>query len=522
MDTLEHTKLGNALKIANVENNPYFRTDENGVVHIRLQRFTENNLPEPMDLELTTGEIIAMAGDYFTQADWTGDLNLPHCEHFDSPSALGKYLISTPSTDKEELSFISAYNNLAAPDVTRKQIDRIYSINKTNYMPFSPTLNAYMQQIMLFLRVKNYGEMITRNQTHFAPWSIKVYVLGHDIALRFAQLSYELKQLAENKNFHSSNKDFKAIKQILKEQDPSPSPAALIDLAYRYQAQAYAMELFTFHYYTDHFATGHMSMVSDLRLVAQERFGTLGSILANNLHDELNRVGIYTNCPYDFTPQTKEPATPSRGDGKFNTCLNKFNRQHCFEGMTDSLDDLKAVLTGSAIPDQSHFGGLKKMPDVDFNVRQHQPLMVYSQDKVYCRIHPSKINIISPSEYEKLRANPLEHGYKEVKNKWDAFLLVTKLRLFPYFYNGQVQPLTSTQKAEIKLEEKLRCPSRKAIPQPHCKPEAEPSVLDWRTRKELMDTLDGLHKHSVLQFKRKKHRHHEHRPEVDAKPSFSH
>src|SRR5665647_2928145 len=91
MDTIEHTELGDALRIANIEANPYLRFDELGVLHLRLQRFGDNNLPEPMELELSSGEVVAMAGDYFTQADWTLNLDLPNSDKFESSVELGKY-----------------------------------------------------------------------------------------------------------------------------------------------------------------------------------------------------------------------------------------------------------------------------------------------------------------------------------------------------------------------------------------------------------------------------------------------
>jgi len=207
MNTKEHTALGNALRLKHVRHNPYLRVDEEGVLHLRLQRFTDPNSPEPMALELSAGEIIAMAGDYFTQADWTFVLNLPHCETFDSPVTLGRYLINQKITQDEQNALLSAYNNLAAPDVTREQIERIYDINNSDYVPFSSALTFYAQQVMLYFRVKNYGEMITRNQTHFTPWSVKVYVLGHSIALRYAQLSAELKKLAKDERYCSDNAD---------------------------------------------------------------------------------------------------------------------------------------------------------------------------------------------------------------------------------------------------------------------------------------------------------------------------
>lgn len=178
MDTNEHTELGNALRIKTYDN-PYLRHDEKGVLQVCLQRFGRDNLPELMPLELTTGEIIAMAGDYFTEKNWNMRLNLPPGEAFRSPEDLGKYLINSPIAPDEEQALITAYNNLASTDVSRKQIDLIYKINNANYIPFSSTLNFYAQQLMFSLRVKNYGEMLYRNQTHFTPWSVRVLSLIH-------------------------------------------------------------------------------------------------------------------------------------------------------------------------------------------------------------------------------------------------------------------------------------------------------------------------------------------------------
>jgi hypothetical protein len=507
MDTTEHTELGNELAIANLNNNPYLRIDERGTLHIRLQRLDENKLPTPMDLELSAGEIIAMAGDFFTDANWTVDLELPKCGLFENTTRLGKHLINTPVRQKEEDALIRAYNNLAAPNVTRKEIDCIYSISNANYLPFSDTLNFYAKQLMFYFRVKNYGEMITRNQTHFTPWSIRVYVLGHTIALRYARLAYELRQAADNALYESKNPDFLSIKQLHKNKNEELSSSKLRDLADRYEALAYCMELFTFHYYSDHFATGHMSMIGDLRVVLKERFGTWGNILANNLHDEVNQVGVYTINPYGENPNPTQPPTRSRGDGKVDTCLNKFNRLGCLTGMSASINDVQSVLKGGDTPQQKKYAGLNHLPDVDYNLRQHQPLLVFSKGKVYHRKELSKINILSPSEYEALRDNPKSHGYSELKSSWDAFVLVCKLRLLPCLYTGSIKPIDDARLTEILADEKNRNPEREPIQPPGCPFEKEATLFSWksplatRPNKNMLDTMDGLKNYSFLKSK---------------------
>lgn len=500
MDTKEHTELGNALRLDTINDNPYLRKDEQGVLYLHLQRFGEEGLPESMPLELSAGEIIAMAGDYYTQADWTMDLDLPNCEDFESAEELGFHLVEKPIEEKETTALIMAYNNLAAPHVSREDIDTIYSINNTQYIPFSSTLNSYIQQIMLNIRVKNYGEMLVRNQSHFSPWSVRAYLLGHSIALRYAHLSYELKQLAGNSNYYSDNPDLIAIKHYLLNNNPAQTKEELIDLAHRYHAQAYSIELFSFHYYSDHYATGHMSMVGDLRVILPEKFGTLGSILANNIHDELNRIGIYTYRPYDPTPDPTEPPTRAHGDGTFDTCLNESNKKQCIEGMSASLQDINHVLSGGPVPDQKTYGGLEHMPDVDYNIRQPEPLLVFRKGKVYYRSNLKKINILSPSEYDALRDDPLNHGYTELTSKWSAFLLVFKLRVLSYFYTSEVQPVSVEKLTKILEEEKQRNPKRLPIPEESCTPDSEPTAVDWHTHKEAKSRMAGLTKQGLFKL----------------------
>ncbi|CEK09143.1 hypothetical protein [Legionella hackeliae] len=510
MDTKEHTELGNALRFTGINNNPYLRIDEQGVLHLTLQRFQENGFPVPMKLEMTAGEIIAMAGDFFTDRDWNMKLDLPSFNSFkmteqfseqSSSSSLGDYLIEQPIKEIEEDAFLKAYNNLASPDVSRSNINLIYKIDSSNYLPFSATLNDYVKQLMFYFRVKDYGEMLNRNQTHFTPWSLRVYTLGHHLALKYAHMASELKQLIIDKNYQTSNDDLNALLKVLQTQEDGLSVHNLQELFYRYQALAYCVELFVFHYYTDHFAAGHMSMVGDLRVLLTERFGTWGSILANNLHNELNRVGVYTERPYDPTPTPTEAPTSARGDGDFNSCINHYNKAACIAGMQCSLLDIEHVLTGETIPQQRQFGGLEHLPDVARKYRQIQPLLVLGEDtKVYYRENLSQIKTLSPSDYAQMQTAPAQWGYREIKGKWDAFVLVAKLRLFPYIYDGKVLPLTSAELKRIEEEERALNPDSDPIPTPPCTPQQTPAVErpNWRTAASEQQLHEGLSKYSLL------------------------
>ncbi|VEG91602.1 type IV secretion protein Dot [Legionella spiritensis] len=501
MNTLEHTEVGNHLRIDLSEhNNPYLYYGEQGEIRVRLMRF-DQTLPEPMDIELSTGEIVAMAGDYYTSYQWDMKLNLPPCHDFDSTEALGRHLIRQPVLPEEQNALMDAYNNLAAPDVRRKDIDKIYTISQASYIPFSTTLNDYTRQLMIYLRVKNYGELLNRNQTHFTPWSVRVYTLGHHLALNATRIAYELYQLAENGDYQPQHEEIRGIWKQL-ECAHSPLTSEIIrDLAHRYHALAVGIECFTFHYFSDHFAAGHMAMMGDLRVLLPQRFGTtMGGILANNFHNELNRIGVNTKRIYDPTPDKNAPTTPATGDDDFDICRNYFNKKACIAGMQCSLQDLERVLNGEDIPEPQQYGGLEYLPDLDDNIRQPKPLFVPGDHgEIYVRNPLNRIPVISPSELDAIRANPKACGYKEVRNKLSAFKLVAQLRLLPFIFEGKEQPLTADERIRIEEDELQRNPHRKPLPTPPCEttPGESETIIDWRKSASPNPHRYGLASHGM-------------------------
>lgn len=478
MNTNEHTELGDALRFQGwdvLQGNPYIDFNENGSLYLRLQEINEIGLPEPIGLNVSAGVIIAMSGDYFGGREIS--FNLPGiCEFKANPGAfdstetsetLGKYLIKKPITESEEYKLISSYKRLANNNVKQTDIDTIYTINNGNYIPFSSTLNFYVQQLMFALRVKNYSDILNRNISHFTPWSVRVYAIGHHIALKYARIYYELTQFLTHADYQSTNSDFNALIKILEQTPKGLAHEKLQELAHRYQALALGMEFFCFHYYTDHFAAGHVSFMGDLRTLLPQRFGVFGSILVNNLHDELNRITVYTKRIYDPTPDKSEPPVEAGGDDDFDVANNYFNKQACLAGMTSSLLDLQHVFNGSTLPEQSQYGGLEQMPDIDDQYRQPQPLLLLDQNnKIYYRTDINQIDILSPSQLQATYADPLRHGYTELRNKFDAFVLVFKLRVLPFIYTSQIKTITAEQLKLLEAEESELNPGRKPMPQP--------------------------------------------------------
>ncbi|MDX1836218.1 type IV secretion protein Dot [Legionella taurinensis] len=497
MDTKEHTELGNALKFNGFKNNPYLKTGKQGELSLQMMRFSDRGIPEPMNLNLSFGNVIAMAGDFFTDPTWSMALNLPKC-HGQKAKSVGKKLIRQPVRPEDKEALLRAYNNLASPDVQNSDIDKIYRIDNTRYVSFSDTLNDYVKQLMFYLRVKDYGEMLNRNQTHFTPWSVRVYTIGHHLALEFSRIAYEFQQLAARQDYIPKQESARLLWETLKA-EKTYTADELNDLACRYQAMGLGLELFTFHYYSDHFAAGHMSMVSDLRVLLQERFGVWGSILANDLHNELNRVGVYTTRAYDPTPMPSEAPNAARGDSDFDECINYFNKVACLSGMQKSLGDLERVSQGGELPTQENYAGLEDLPDVDKTYRQPQPLFILdANERIFYRNDLNQIRLLSPSDYQQLRENPGAHGYSQLTSSWGAFKLAAKLRLFPYLYHGQLQPLAPLDLLRIENEEQALNPERQPIPVPPCSTPALQSNLSWRTPVNGEALQQALLRHGLL------------------------
>jgi hypothetical protein len=512
MDTNEHTELGNLIRIKDwsvLEGNPFINFDENDTLLLDLQGIDEQGFP--VELEKLTripgGVLLGMSGDYFGGKEV--DFDLPTLAQFNqSPEtysnsiSLGHFFTEDPVTDMQRVRLICSYDKLTKS--SHEEIETIYKINNANYIPFSSTLNFYMQQLMFALRVKNYGEMLNRNLSHFTPWSVRTYVIGHHLALRYAHLHYEFKKLSENKDYESKNEEFKILCKILQETSAIENHEFLLELAHRYQALALGMELFCFHYYSDHFAAGHGSFMGDLRSLLPERFGTFGSILVNNLHDEANRVTIYTYKPYDINANRNEQPVEAGGDGDFDNPDNAKNKQACLDGMHASLEDLHAVFRGENAPEQEKYAGLPHLPDVAPDSRQTGPLFILGNDNIiYYRTNLRKINILSPGQLDMVYEKPLENGYSKLTSKWTAFVLVVKLRLFSYFYQGKVVPLTAEQLRAIEKDERARNPDRIPIPTPKVAPENKPTPAPMPASSRpkpatSASVMEGLNVHGIL------------------------
>ena len=81
METNEHRNAGNKIRIMTL-GNPYLEGSkglserDNNNLCVRMMRLF-NGIPVPLEFPLEAGDIVALAGDFYTKAGWGLDLQLP-------------------------------------------------------------------------------------------------------------------------------------------------------------------------------------------------------------------------------------------------------------------------------------------------------------------------------------------------------------------------------------------------------------------------------------------------------------
>lgn len=467
MDTLEHKDAGDKVRVEQL-GNPYLRggkdlnPNSTDTLYVTMMR-CEDGVPVPLPKlgELSAGDIVAMAGDYYTSAGWGRDLQIPDNNPVQTQM---QQMLNTPIIQTEADAFQRAFDDLASPDVKKADIESIKEVESTTYIPFSHYLNDLVHEAIYATTVNDYGKKLNENIAHFAPWSTRAYLVGHQAALKNAHLAHMCKQLEIGKLSESYvDTSLQASLQCI-EKDPvkygfKPNltkPQIYRELSHRYHALAVAQDLFVMHFYSDHFAGGHMSRVDRLRTAMPEQFGILGGILINNMHNEDNTNGVTVKNHFSNNGKFELPQknNAAHGDSTYQQHSNDENVNMLINGMTNSLGDLTDVVSNGTQFNTNEYGGLKFIPEVDYTKRQNQPLLVYGPDgKVYSRQDVSRIEVLSPSEYQKMLQNPTAHGYEELTG-WGAFVLTLKLRIFGFIYSPEVVKPSGERAWEIAKDEK--------------------------------------------------------------------
>ncbi|ARG96700.1 hypothetical protein [Legionella micdadei] len=470
METNEHKQVGDQIRIEPLKNR-YLKGSttlsedpENNLIVTMMS--TVNGIPVPLKLELSAGDIVAMAGDYYTKAGWGYKLTLP--ARSSDVIAENEALFKIAVSKEESRAFREAYEDLASPTVKKADIDKIYAIENTTYIPFFKSLNGLFQQLVYSFTVKGYSDKLNQNSAHFAPWSARAYVVGHESALRMATLAFYFKQLAENHPENIPTDALSELQSIIEQikRDPKQYDFKLQQIAndetlytelwQRYHALAISRDLFAMHFYSDHFAGGHMSRIGLLREEMPKRFGVLGGILINNMHNEDNTDSVRVVNPYEIEGSSEyitfREDSQAYGDGTYFKRSNDETSNLLINGMDNSLGDIARLMKTGEQLEASDYGGLAFLPEVDYTKAQPQPLLIYGLDgKIYFRADVSQINMLSPEDYKKTLENPEKHGYKEL-NLLEAIKLVLKLRVFGFFLAPK--PAKPQVKLGISLQKK--------------------------------------------------------------------
>lgn len=386
--TPEHKAAGDAVTLRFIAPNGTVKPLNN-----KLTMFSFNNSqPVRSNLVLSYGDIIALYGDYFSAAQ-------------------------PISTQKDEISgancFIDGFNQLA--NSRQPIISEVFDINKKSYVK-NDTLNGYIQQIMLvFTLGKKYFDNTNDNLDHFYEWSIIAYNTGHQVALQMAKKGHEMRQMG----------DFEAANQYL-------------NLAYQMNAAAG-------HYLSDTYAAGHLRELS-LRQQLSARFGLIGGILVNNMHNEDNTLGVkVSNQAGDHWV--------AYGDENYNRAENATNRQMINKTLQASADEIFTTYQTGLAPEKSQVTNY--LPKVD-PVNNNAPLFKSINDKIYYRDPLQELN-------------PSKTSYKEL-GFFSALALTMKLRLFSSWYTPHYTPEANKQPANTGVS------TKDLLPKIACNPSLAPCV----------------------------------------------
>lgn len=278
---------------------------------------TEHKLRMPNGNSLSYGDIIALAGDYYGVAD--------------TPISDGK-------SDTDRLKrFVAAFAELADEeksatcdnDYCANKLLEIFASEKEAHKESGlggpvPSRSASTMVSIELYTANNFLRLAIRNWDHFLPTSMIAYETGHGAALQQALKARSLRK-------------------------PSAQLAAL--------ELAYAMNAFADHYLTDMFSSGHLR-VPRRELFEQSSLGSLGGLLAGQMHDEDGRVGLVVH-------NSEGKTWKMYGDGLlFVAGAEENKKQVALAVQTSASEIARAFKTGEVVSKENY--GIKKIvPQVD-------------------------------------------------------------------------------------------------------------------------------------------------------------
>jgi hypothetical protein len=439
METSEHIAAGNKIESSDFGDNPYLtggniipNADPIEVAPIKItpMRFNEEGFPVPMaefkDAKLSAGEVAALCGDYFTEAGWGKKLRLPA----EKAASYNHYkeIMGAHVTNIEQRAFIKSYQQFANVKTTRKKVQAIEAISQSNLLDEAGKQVAYEEV------VPGYIKRLKENVAHFTPWSTRAYMVGHQTALHYAEAASQLKLLSDNETIVESTllPEVKTIQEDFSSANKKEKlgRADYLELSYRYHALAVGMELGTLHYYSDHFAGGHLGRLGYLRTALPQSYGGFfGGLLVNAMHGEDNHFGVnVTNDDSIGSFRNPEGETLAQGDKSYNCNSNQINRAHLINGMTSSLADINSVVRGEPVPRTNAYGGAGFLPHIDSKKPQNQPLFILTKrGDIYYRKSLSSVSKLTADEFTLRENNPnrFPKEYKKLNGRLAYFRVIS-------------------------------------------------------------------------------------------------
>lgn len=277
-ESAEHENIGNKVKLRFPTSHPSPGFEEQEVLGAE-----ERPLRLPNGLELTFGQIIALAGDFY---------------------GVPKHPIIDPSEKLEKVTsgrrerFLAAYSTLANANYKeiKMELDQILKIMTEERSELETALefkegkvtisdedgNIRMVPSEVYERLGNsltkkwdevtggkwvFGvpfifvrmlKLAQNNYDHFLPFAKEAYLVGHELALEKAKKASKVGQLAQKK---------------------------------RLLEEAYSIDAFGCHFLTDSFSSGHLR-TPRRELAKQVTPSNVGHLLCKYMHDEDNKYGL--------------------------------------------------------------------------------------------------------------------------------------------------------------------------------------------------------------------------------------
>ncbi len=474
METIEHTDAGNQIMFGTSTDNPYLSggryTNSNNLQPLKLNLMRlDDGLPSPSQLELTAGQVVALAGDYYTHPGWGNVLQLPNITGAKCPYQQSAEI---DVSSIESNAFEQSYQALSLARM--KDIEKIYQLEK-DYEQNPTAMKQYLNQLRLQKIIPQYLSALKNNTAHFSPWSTRAYLVGHHRALHYARVANQLKRLADGHiTLNDVNEEVGIIYHKIRKKSGNfktcSRQAMLKEYHHRYYTLAVSMDLSAMHYYSDHFASGHLSRLGLLRTEMAKQFGLAGQLLVNSMHNEDNHLGVQVTHGerHAFSRPFRHTLSVAHGDGKYHKSSNDSNANNMLNGMTASLGEIYQVANATddkQIHPKQYLAATTFLPRVDDKAVQYEPMFVLTpKGEIFYRKDLTKPQMISAKKYQRLLQAPekFPHRYASL-SLFDAWILVIKTRIFGTSANVESINFNSAPEEDATLEDSYQMMYKKGM-----------------------------------------------------------